>query len=93
MGSYGTVDSPINLALRPQGRATWSALVQTILECVGGEPKGTLDHQAAMAEMLPWLEAKEARLIVDHLPPMAEVAKAHVHLANRGTEGKAILLP
>jgi NADPH:quinone reductase len=60
---------------------------------IGRSPKGVLDHQAAMAEMLPLLEAKRVRLIVDHVLPMAEVAKAHVHLANRGTRGKVILVP
>jgi NADPH:quinone reductase len=60
---------------------------------IGRSPKGTLDHKAAMAEMLPLLEAKKVRLIVDHVLPMAEVAKAHVHLANRDTRGKVILVP
>ena len=60
---------------------------------IGRSPPGTLDHKAAMAEMLPLLEAKKVRLIVDHVLPMAEVAKAHVHLANRGTRGKVILVP
>jgi NADPH2:quinone reductase len=60
---------------------------------IGRSPKGTLDHQAAMAEMLPLLETKKVRLIVDQVLPMAEVARAHVHLANRGTRGKVILAP
>jgi NADPH2:quinone reductase len=60
---------------------------------IGRSPQGTLDHKAAMAEMLPLLEAKKVRLVVDHVLPMAEVAKAHVHLANRGTRGKVILVP
>ncbi len=60
---------------------------------IGRSPQGSLDHHAAMAEMLPLLEAKQVRLIVDHMLPMADVAKAHAHLANRGTRGKVILLP
>jgi NADPH:quinone reductase len=60
---------------------------------IGCSPRGTLDHQAAMAEMQPWLEAKQVRLIVDQVLPMAEVAKAYTHLANRGTKGKVILVP
>jgi NADPH:quinone reductase len=60
---------------------------------IGRSPQGTLDHRAAMAELLPLVEAKQACLIVDHTLPMADVAKAHVHLANRGTRGKVILVP
>ena len=60
---------------------------------IGRSPQGTLDHHAAMADILPLLEAKQLRLIVDHTLPMADVAKAHVHLANRGTRGKVILVP
>jgi NADPH:quinone reductase len=60
---------------------------------IGRSPQGILDHQAAMAEMRPLLEAKQVRPIVDRRLPMADVAKAHVHLANRGTRGKVILVP
>ena len=60
---------------------------------IGRSPQGILDHHAAMADMLPLLEAGKLRLVVDRVLPMGEVAKAHTHLANRGSKGKVILTP
>ena len=60
---------------------------------IGRSPQGVLDHHAAMAEMLPLVQAGTLRLVVDRILPMSEVAKAHTHLANRGTKGKMILTP
>ncbi len=60
---------------------------------IGRSPQGQLDHQAAMAELFPMLANGKARLVVDQILPMSEVAKAHQHLANRGTRGKVILTP
>ena len=60
---------------------------------IGRSPQGTLDHQAAMGEIFPLLADGKARLVVDQVLPMAEVASAHQHLANRGTRGKVILTP
>ena len=60
---------------------------------IGRSPVGTLDHQAAMAEIFPLMADGKARLIVDQVLPMSEVATAHQHLANRGTRGKVILTP
>ncbi len=60
---------------------------------MGRSPRGSLDHQRAMAEMFPMIGEGKARLIVDQVLPMSEVAKAHQHLANRGTRGKVILTP
>jgi NADPH2:quinone reductase len=60
---------------------------------IGRSPQGQLDHQAAMSELLPMLAEGKAKLVVDQILPMSEVAKAHQHLANRGTRGKVILTP
>ena len=60
---------------------------------MGRSPQGVLDHQGAMAEMLPLIQAGTLRVVVDRILPMSEVAQAHVHLANRGAKGKVILTP
>ena len=60
---------------------------------IGRSPQGILDHQAAMSEIFPMLADGKARLVVDQVLPMSEVADAHRHLANRGTKGKVILTP
>ena len=60
---------------------------------MGRSPAGTLDHKAAMAELLPMITGGKVKLIVDQVLPMSEVAKAHSHLAGRGTKGKVILTP
>ena len=60
---------------------------------IGRSPQGRLDHQAAMAEIFPLLADGKARLVVDQVLPMSEVAAAHRHLAGRGTRGKVILRP
>ena len=60
---------------------------------MGRSPRGSLDHKGAMAEMFPMITSGQAKLIVDQVLPMAEVGKAHQHLANRGARGKVILTP
>ncbi len=60
---------------------------------IGRSPTGTLDHKGAMDEMLPMMAAGKAKLVVDRILPLAEVTKAHEHLANRGARGKVILTP
>lgn len=60
---------------------------------IGRSPQGRLDHQAAMSEIFPLLADGKARLVVDQVLPMSEVAAAHRHLAGRGTRGKVILRP
>ena len=60
---------------------------------MGRSPVGSLDHKAAMAELLPMISDGKVKLIVDQVLPMSEVAKAHTHLAARGTKGKVILTP
>lgn len=60
---------------------------------MGRSPAGRLDHQGAMAEMFPMIASGQVRLVVDQVLPMAQVAKAHQHLADRGTRGKVILTP
>ncbi len=60
---------------------------------MGRSPIGTLDHKAAMAELFPMINSGQTRLIVDQVMPMTDVAKAHQHLADRGTKGKVILTP
>ena len=46
-----------------------------------------------MMEMLSLVESGKLRLIVDRMAPMSSVADVHVHLSNRGTKGKVILVP
>lgn len=60
---------------------------------MGRSPAGRLDHQGAWVEMFPMIASGQVRLVVDQVLPMSEVAKAHQHLANRGTRGKVILKP
>lgn len=60
---------------------------------IGRSPLGRLDHQAAMSEIFPLMAEGKARLVVDQVLPMSEVAAAHRHLAGRGTRGKVILTP
>ena len=60
---------------------------------MGRTPLGRLDHKSAMAELFPMISSGKVRLIVDRVMPMAQVADAHRHLANRGTKGKVILTP
>ena len=60
---------------------------------LGRSPQGTLDHHAAMGEMLPLIQSGSLRLVVDRIMPMSAAAEAHTHLANRGTRGKVILIP
>lgn len=60
---------------------------------MGRSPVGRLDHQGAWAEMFPLVGSGQVRLVVDQVLPMPSVAKAHQHLANRGTRGKVILRP
>jgi NADPH2:quinone reductase len=60
---------------------------------MGRSPAGRLAHKAAMAELFPMIQQGQARLIVDRVLPMSQVATAHQHLANRGTRGKVILTP
>ena len=60
---------------------------------MGRSPVGTLDHQGALAEMFPMISEGKAKLIIDQILPLAEVGKAHQHLASRGAHGKVILTP
>ena len=60
---------------------------------IGRSPEGVLDHHGSMAELISLVQAGKLRLVVDRIRPMSEVAKAHTHLANRGTRGKVILTP
>lgn len=88
--SYGNASgSPANI---PSGDFT-SANRTIIGFSMGRSPVGKLDHKLAMAELFPMIASGQAKLIVDQVLPMSEVAKAHQHLSNRGTRGKVILVP
>lgn len=88
--SYGNASgSPANI---PSGDFT-SANRTIIGFSMGRSPVGKLDHKSAMAELFPMIASGQAKLIVDQVLPMSEVAKAHQHLSNRGTRGKVILVP
>ena len=60
---------------------------------IGRSPQGALDHHSAMGEMLPLFHTGKLRLVIDRIMPMEDVAKAHNHLADRGSKGKVILTP
>lgn len=60
---------------------------------MGRSPVGSLDHQAAMAELMPMIVDGRLRLIVDRVLPMSEAGAAHQHLSDRGSRGKVILTP
>ena len=88
--SYGNASgTPVNI---PSGDFT-SANRTIIGFSMGRSPAGSLDHKAAMAELFPMITSGKVRLIVDQVLPMAEAAKAHQHLSNRGSKGKVILVP
>jgi NADPH2:quinone reductase len=88
--SYGNASgSPAHI---PSGDFT-SANRTIIGFSMGRSPVGRLDHKSAMAELFPMIANGQARLIVDQVLPMSEVARAHQHLSNRGTRGKVILVP
>ena len=88
--SYGNASgTPANLAA-----ADITSANRTVIGfSIGRSPQGSLDHKAAMAELFPMIEKGQVKLIVDQVLPMSQVAKAHEHLANRGTRGKVILTP
>ena len=88
--SYGNASgTPANLAA-----ADITSANRTVIGfSMGRSPVGSLDHKAAMAELFPMISSGQARLIVDQVLPMEQVARAHQHLANRGTRGKVILTP
>ena len=46
-----------------------------------------------MEELFPMIDEGKAKLIIDQVLPLAEVGKAHQHLASRGAHGKVILTP
>jgi len=96
VSAYGTLVSYGNASQTPSNlRASdiTSANRTVVGFSMGRSPVGSLDHKAAMAEMFPMIAAGQAKLVVDQILPMAEVGKAHQHLANRGAMGKVILTP
>ena len=60
---------------------------------MGIAPRGGLDLQGAMAEMVPMIQSGRLRLVVDRIVPMSEVGEVHSHLSGRGAMGKVILTP
>ena len=96
LSSYGTLISYGNASGVPANLTSTditSANRTVIGFSMGRSPVGTLDHQTAMSKLFPMIIEGKAKLIVDSVLPMHEVAKAHHHLANRGTKGKVILTP
>jgi len=88
--SYGTASgTPANLAAAD----IFGANRTVIGFSMGRSPAGRLDHKSAMAEIFPMISSGQARLVVDQVMPMSQVADAHRHLAARGTKGKVILTP
>jgi len=96
VSAYGTLVSYGNASQTPANLPTSdiTSVNRTVVGfSMGRSPVGSLDHKAAMAEMFPMIAAGQAKLVVDQILPMAEVGKAHQHLANRGAMGKVILTP
>ncbi len=96
VSAYGTLVSYGNASQTPASLSASdiTSVNRTVVGfSMGRSPAGSLDHKAAMAEMFPMIAAGQAKLVVDQILPMAEVGKAHQHLANRGAMGKVILTP
>jgi NADPH2:quinone reductase len=96
VSAYGTLVSYGNASQTPASlpASDITSVNRTVVGfSMGRSPAGSLDHKAAMAEMFPMIAAGQAKLVVDQILPMAEVGKAHQHLANRGAMGKVILTP
>jgi len=96
VSAYGTLVSYGNASQTPASlpASDITSVNRTVIGfSMGRSPVGSLDHKAAMAEMFPMIAAGQAKLVVDQILPMAEVGKAHQHLANRGAMGKVILTP
>ena len=96
VSAYGTLVSYGNASQTPASlpASDITSVNRTVIGfSMGRSPIGSLDHNAAMAEMFPMIAAGQAKLVVDQILPMAEVGKAHQHLANRGAMGKVILTP
>ena len=96
VSAYGTLVSYGNASQTPASLSASdiTSVNRTVVGfSMGRSPVGSLDHKAAMAEMFPMIAAGQAKLVVDQILPMAEVGKAHQHLANRGAMGKVILTP
>jgi NADPH2:quinone reductase len=96
VSAYGTLVSYGNASQTPANlpASDITSVNRTVVGfSMGRSPVGSLDHKAAMTEMFPMIAAGQAKLVVDQILPMAEVGKAHQHLANRGAMGKVILTP
>ena len=96
VSAYGTLVSYGNASQTPANlpASDITSVNRTVVGfSMGRSPVGSLDHKAAMAEMFPMIAAGQAKLVVDQILPMAEAAKAHQHLANRGAMGKVLLTP
>ncbi len=96
MATYGRLLSYGNASGAPANipSADFTAANRTVIGfSMGRSPVGKLDHKTAMAEIFPMISSGKARLVVDQVMPMSQVADAHRHLANRGTRGKVILTP
>ena len=96
VASYGRLVSYGNASGQP---ANLSASDITTLNrsvigfSMGRSPIGSLDHQGAMADLMPMIVDGRLKLIVDRVLPMSDAGAAHQHLAARGTRGKVILTP
>jgi NADPH2:quinone reductase len=96
VASYGKLISFGNASGTPAslpGADIFGANRTVIGFSMGRSPMGRLNHQEAMDELFPMLAQGQVRLVVDRVLPMAEAAKAHQHLSNRGSQGKVILTP
>ena len=96
VASYGKLISFGNASGTPAslpGADIFGANRTVIGFSMGRSPMGRLNHQDAMDELFPMLAQGQVRLVVDRVLPMAEAAKAHQHLSNRGSQGKVILTP
>ncbi len=60
---------------------------------IGGKPWTHAIHRAALDEILAMAASQKIRPVISQTFPMAQVRDAHMHLSNRKTMGKVVLVP
>jgi NADPH2:quinone reductase len=60
---------------------------------IGGKPWTQAIHRAALQEILELVASGRVKPVISQIFPMAQVIDAHLHLSNRKTMGKVILMP
>jgi NADPH2:quinone reductase len=60
---------------------------------IGGKPWTQAMHRAALDEILAMAGSGKIKPVISQTFPMAQVRDAHMHLSNRKTMGKVVLVP